>query len=79
MVGEILMKVERYLTVGDLLEELKDLPKDMEVRYSKRKSKGLYSSSPLHDILIDEDNVLLTTYYTLNGNIKQIESLDKFF
>ena len=66
------MKVERYLTVGDLLEELKDLPKDMKVRYSKRKSKDLYTSSPLHDILIDGNNVLLTTYYTLNGNIKQL-------
>lgn len=73
------MKVERYLTVGDLLEELKDLPKDMKVRYSKRKSKDLYTSSPLHDILFDGNNVLLTTYYTLNGNIKQMGSLDKFF
>lgn len=72
------MKVERYLTVGDVLEELKDLPKDTKVRYSRRKSEDLYSSEPLHDIYFKEGTVLLTTYYTYNGNIKQMESLDNF-
>jgi len=72
------MKVERYLTVGDLLDELKDLPRDMKVRYSKRTSDDLYSSTPLHDIWIVSDTVLITTYYSKAGNIKQMDTLDKF-
>ena len=73
------MEVKRFLTVGDLIKELKDVPSGTKVRYSRRKPNNLYTSEPLHDICFSNGVVLLTTYYTDKGTLKQKENnLDDF-
>ena len=71
---------KRLLKVKDVLAVLNEADPEADIRWSRVNPDGTYGSMPLHDVSICPDGkVLIKTFYTEHGNIKQPSiNLDDF-